>query len=233
MSRSLRVRQECIEKVKQAVKRNGFLSQQALAEEVGMALATVGSFLRGKPVDRATFVELCDKLSLDCQEIAERVHDLALSEAESPRSLSSMSPTFLSRPQDQGEPNLSWGEAVDVSVFYGRAQELAILRRWVVEDRCRLLTLTGMGGIGKTALSVKLAEQVQAEFEFVIWRSLRNAPPVQELLADLLNVLFRGQGTAIAPTLNEQSAQLEGEHNGNPAYFPGIPFGKIFISLVK
>jgi MinD superfamily P-loop ATPase len=33
-----------------------------------------------------------------------------------------------------------------------------------------------MGGIGKTALSVKLAKEIQSEFEYVLWKSLRNAP---------------------------------------------------------
>jgi MinD superfamily P-loop ATPase len=42
-----------------------------------------------------------------------------------------------------------------------------------------------MRGIGKTALSVKLAQQLQNQFEYVIWRSLRNAPPVLEILANL------------------------------------------------
>jgi MinD superfamily P-loop ATPase len=46
-----------------------------------------------------------------------------------------------------------------------------------------------MGGIGKTALSVKLAQQIQQQFEYVIWRSLRNAPPVTDLLAELLRFL--------------------------------------------
>ena len=46
-----------------------------------------------------------------------------------------------------------------------------------------------MGGIGKTALSVRLGEQVQDEFEVLVWRSLRNAPPVEELLRDVIGVL--------------------------------------------
>ena len=71
MPRSLKVRQDCIGIVKLAVRRNGFPSQQALAEEVGMARSTVVNFLTGKPVDRAVFEDICVRLSLNCGEIAE------------------------------------------------------------------------------------------------------------------------------------------------------------------
>jgi DNA replication protein DnaC len=64
---------------------------------------------------------------------------------------------------------------MDVSVFYGRTQELATLENWIVCDRCRLVAFLGMVGIGKTALSIKLIQQIQANFEYVIWRSVRNA----------------------------------------------------------
>ena len=30
-----------------------------------------------------------------------------------------------------------WGEAIDVSIFYGRTQELATLETWIESDRCR------------------------------------------------------------------------------------------------
>ncbi len=46
----------------------------------------------------------------------------------------------------------------------------------MIQDCCRLLEVVGMGGIGKSALVAKLAQRVQDQFEFVIWRSLRNAP---------------------------------------------------------
>ncbi|MBN3950383.1 MAG: NACHT domain-containing protein [Nostoc sp. NMS7] len=86
-----------------------------------------------------------------------------------------------------------WGKAIDVSVFYGRTRELATLKQWIVNDRCHLVALLGMGGIGKTALAVKVAEQIQDEFKYVIWRSLRNAPPIKELLTDLLQILSNHQ----------------------------------------
>jgi transcriptional regulator with XRE-family HTH domain len=70
MPRSLRVQKECINKVKLALRNNGFPSQRSLSEDVGFALATVSNFLTGKPVDYGTFEELCRRLSLDWQEIS-------------------------------------------------------------------------------------------------------------------------------------------------------------------
>jgi WD40 repeat protein/DNA-binding SARP family transcriptional activator len=90
-----------------------------------------------------------------------------------------------------------WGEAPDVSIFYGRQAEVARLEAWLVTDRCRLVAVLGMGGIGKTALVTRLAEQVKEQFDYLIWRSLRNAPPLSELLADWL--LFLSDQQAIHP----------------------------------
>jgi transcriptional regulator with XRE-family HTH domain len=70
MPRSLRVQKECIDKVKLALRNNGFPSQRSLSEDVGFALATVSNFLTGKPVDYGTFEELCRRLSLDWREIS-------------------------------------------------------------------------------------------------------------------------------------------------------------------
>lgn len=90
---------------------------------------------------------------------------------------------------------IDWGEAVDVSLFYGRQPELTLLTRWIQAEHCRLIVLLGMGGIGKTSLSIRLAEQVQADFHYVIWRSLRNAPAIDTLLIDLIQFLSNHQET--------------------------------------
>jgi len=88
-----------------------------------------------------------------------------------------------------------WGEAVDVSVFYGRTDELSKLKQWILQDNCRLVGILGLGGIGKTTLSVKLAEQIKDNFEYVIWRSLRDISSVKAILAELLQFLFDEQET--------------------------------------
>ena len=88
------------------------------------------------------------------------------------------------------EPKQDWGEAIDVSSFYGRNQDLAQIQEWIIKDNCRLVLLLGMGGIGKTALSVKLAEQVSQEnFDYVIWRSLHLSPSLDVLLKQILQIV--------------------------------------------
>lgn len=87
-------------------------------------------------------------------------------------------------------------EAVDVSSFYGRTTELALLEQWILQDNCRLIALLGMGGIGKTALSVKLAHQIKDKFDYITWRSLRHAPPINYLIAQLIQFLSNEQVTA-------------------------------------
>jgi transcriptional regulator with XRE-family HTH domain len=90
----------------------------------------------------------------------------------------SVEPTFRFAPR--GARAQDWGEAPDTVSFIGRSEELALLRRWVLDERCRLVAVLGMGGIGKTSLTAKLAHEVAASFERVFWRSLRDALPVSD-----------------------------------------------------
>ncbi|MEO1347960.1 MAG: NB-ARC domain-containing protein [Cyanobacteria bacterium J06635_15] len=203
MARSLRIDKEQIQRAKLALKRSGFSSQRALATELGLALSTVSRFFTSKPVDYTTFVDVCDRIGLDWQECA------AVKPPSQPPPPPSQETPTASEALPPAVPTVcDWGGAVEVSVFFGRESELAILQQWVVDDCCRLLLVLGMGGMGKTVLAIKLAQQVQSEFDYIIWRSLRNAPPILELLSDLIGVLSQQQVRDVPVTVDQGIARL-------------------------
>ena len=103
-----------------------------------------------------------------------------------------------------------WGEAPDVSIFYDRSDETATLKKWILEENCRIVEIVGMGGVGKTALATKVAAQIADRFEFVIWRSLRYPPPLPELLNDLLQSLTARQDANFSLEVRRQFSQLMG-----------------------
>jgi transcriptional regulator with XRE-family HTH domain len=97
---------------------------------------------------------------------------------------------------------VDWDDAFTIDVFYGREWELNLLKQWIIEEHCRVISIIGLGGIGKSALAVHLMHQIAEEFEIVIWRSLRDLVSCDHLLISLLQVL--------APhTLNLLSENLE------------------------
>lgn len=71
MPRSLQVAPEYIDRVKKALLRNGFARQEDLAEALEISRDTVSRFLNGKPVGYPNFTDICERLKLDWEEIAD------------------------------------------------------------------------------------------------------------------------------------------------------------------
>ncbi|MEO1621200.1 MAG: NB-ARC domain-containing protein [Cyanobacteria bacterium J06632_3] len=101
-----------------------------------------------------------------------------------------------------------WADAPLIETFFGRNDELDTLEQWIVRDRCRIITLVGMGGIGKTALASKIGRRLQPQFDRVIWRPLLNAPTVQDMLHALISFCNQEQTFELAPTLDGMIFQL-------------------------
>jgi WD40 repeat protein len=173
---------------------------EALSERTQIAVSTITRVVDARiGVDKSTLDLVFAAFDLLLEQADYQKPE---SESELPLIEESLTPSSIPATQI-----IDWGEAIDVSLFYGRSAEISTLATWIGQDHCRLIALLGMGGIGKTALSVKLAQQLATAnppFEFIIWRTLRNAPPLELLLTDLIQVLSAQQENLLSvpiPTL--------------------------------
>jgi NB-ARC domain len=103
-------------------------------------------------------------------------------------------------------PQIDLGDAPEPNLFYNRTSELTTLENWIL-GRTRLITILGLSGIGKTALTLQLISQIQQEFDRIIWRSLRNSPPLASLQTDLIQFC---RGGAPVPAPAEERATTGG-----------------------
>jgi NB-ARC domain len=177
-----------------------------------VSISTWKRFLGGKKAIKApTFKAFCSVLGLKWEEIADTPTNEIPPTEETPT-------THISNSRQD------WGDAPDLSAtsFYGRHEEISTLEKWILDDRCRLIAILGISGIGKTKLSIKLgkggigksalsmrvAEQIQGEFDYVIWRSLLGEPSAQYILDDLIKFLSNQQETNLPEIFSDKINRL-------------------------
>jgi predicted ATPase len=88
--------------------------------------------------------------------------------------------------------------------FFGRHGEISEIVERLIDPTCRLLTLTGPGGIGKTRLAIQVATELLDTFAHGVWfvplQHIRSAEFLAIAVADALAVPLS--------TTNEPTAQL-------------------------
>ena len=104
------------------------------------------------------------------------------------------SPTSVENSQEtKNQPQTDLAEAPNIFNFYDRSSELKTLENWILKDSSRLIALLGISGIGKTTLILELIKQIETNFNYIIYRSLRFSPTLDITLTNLLKN-FPNQG---------------------------------------
>ncbi len=80
--------------------------------------------------------------------------------------------------------------------FVGRETELSETRQILKNADCRLLTLVGVGGIGKTRLAIRLAKNQQQAFADGVWfvnlQPLQSGKQIVSAVVDAMGVVLSG-----------------------------------------
>ncbi|NET28345.1 ATP-binding protein [Okeania sp. SIO1I7] len=87
-------------------------------------------------------------------------------------------------------PKLDLRDAPDIrKIFYDRSTELTTLKTWIVKHRCRLITVSGISGIGKSTIIRHLIPEIESNFDHIIWRTLFTSPPLNVTLKNLIEII--------------------------------------------
>ncbi|MFM9266800.1 AAA family ATPase [Tychonema sp. BBK16] len=111
------------------------------------------------------------------------------------------SPNPPDSPQNKSQsPIIDLTDAPELTSFYDHTSELSTLKQWILQAHTRLITVYGLSGIGKSAIALKLIEQIKTEFDYIIWLSLTNTPTLSTLQTELKQFFGRSPQTPL-PTV--------------------------------
>lgn len=130
--RSLSCSPEGIQKAKKALIRYS-LTQKALAEELEVTRQPIGKFFTGKPVDRNLFVQICDRLDLEWEEIVA---------------------------EPASEPEVNQDNSIDIDAIVQAVREKI---KPLIQQRCgtmRVLDMTQPIGLNDIYTSVNILEKI-------------------------------------------------------------------------
>ena len=176
------------------------LTQQQLAQEIGCSPSLIFKIESDERRPSRQMAELlAEKLDIPPEQ---RPNFLKTARQEkSIASLETIPPLSAFEPDSASKKNPG-NLPVSPTPLVGREHELNVITNQLLEPACRMLTLTGPGGIGKTRLSIEVARQLEIHFaDGVYFISLAGIGTSDSMLSTVANVLGLGFSGPADPTV--------------------------------
>ena len=180
------------------------LSQQELANRVG---CSVSAIFKIESDDRRPSRQIAELLAEHLQ-IPREQHPQFLKVARREKMVESLEPLPVPlEPLVQPSPVLpNSSVSRPLTPLVGREHELNLVVQQLCEPHCRMLTLTGLGGVGKTRLALEAANQLQTTFAsgvfFIPLSGISDPGFILPAIANALGLLFSGAGDPNVQLLN-------------------------------
>lgn len=170
------------------------LTREQFADRVGCSVA----MLRKIENDERRPSEQIAELIANCLAIPQLEHATFIKIARGELGVERLpSPRLIQRPEISSARHNNL--PILPTPLIGRASELKELNNLLRDPQCRMLTLVGQGGIGKTRLAIETASQIQGDFAdgvyFVPLASVNASRFIVPVIADAIGFVFHGESS--------------------------------------
>jgi hypothetical protein len=107
---------------------------------------------------------------------------------------------------------LGQASQMEPDAFVGRTNELQQLRHWLLltnrSQRQCIVSIVGMGGMGKTQLSLAHARECANNYSSVFWMNAKDEASLRQSMIQIAAVIFCTSAPPVAPSVDDEKLKM-------------------------